>query len=101
MQDIKDVFAQLEEGGKINRTHLGLALRACGCIISEEEVKQHVERTEQWVDWNAFVNLVKSHENPSEAELLDAFRMLDEKNEGRVHEKQLKDVLMGEGERLS
>ena len=55
------MFAQLEEGGKINRTHLGLALRACGCIISEEEVRSFVERSDQWIDWNAFVNLVKSH----------------------------------------
>ena len=60
-----------------------------------------MDRVDQWLDWNSFVNLVNNHENPSQGELLDAFRMLDEKSEGRVHEKQLREVLMGEGERLS
>eukprot|EP00362_Geleiidae_sp_MMETSP1317_P000660 CAMPEP_0201281260 /NCGR_PEP_ID=MMETSP1317-20130820/2083_1 /ASSEMBLY_ACC=CAM_ASM_000770 /TAXON_ID=187299 /ORGANISM="Undescribed Undescribed, Strain Undescribed" /LENGTH=86 /DNA_ID=CAMNT_0047590635 /DNA_START=47 /DNA_END=307 /DNA_ORIENTATION=+ len=76
--ECKEVFSALEEGGTFQSSNIGLALRAAGCILSEQEVREiQAHHGKPVVTFPEFLAMVERARRPGEQELLEAFRMLD------------------------
>merc|ERR1712189_74287 len=102
VQDFKDAFKKFdtEGNGEIPTSELGTVMRMLGHLLKDEELQEAIESVDSdgsgFVDIEEFLELMrmKTKESADEAEIKEAFRILDRDNKGEIHTHVIKEILL-------
>lgn len=96
-----------EGDGAIRTQDLGQVLRACGLHASEAEINTMMRQVDPsnigTINFPSFLDCLSAFTQRSSdlEDILDAFRCFDKSNSGYIDARELKQVLLSMGERLS
>merc|ERR1712142_343842 len=102
VQDFKDAFKKFdtEGNGEIPTSELGTVMRMLGHLLKDEELQEAIESVDSdgsgFVDIEEFLELmrIKTKEAADEAEIKEAFRILDRDSKGEIHTDVIKEILL-------
>merc|ERR1712136_526649 len=102
IQDFKDAFKKFDTGqhGEIPTSELGTVMRMLGHLLKDDELQEAIESVDSdgsgFVDIEEFLELMrmKTKESADEAEIKEAFRILDRDNKGEIHTDVIKEILL-------
>jgi len=102
IQDFKDAFKKFdtEGNGEIPTSELGTVMRMLGHLLKDDELQEAIESVDSdgsgFVDIEEFLELMrmKTKESSDEAEIKEAFRILDRDNKGEIHTDVIKEILL-------
>jgi len=102
IQDFKDAFKKFdtEGNGEIPTSELGTVMRMLGHLLKDEELQEAIDAVDGdgsgFVDIDEFIELmrIKSKEAADEAEIKEAFRILDRDSKGEIHTDVIKEILL-------
>jgi len=100
--DFKDAFRKFDEdgSGEISTEELGTVMRMLGHDLKEDELEECINIVDAdgsgSVDFEEFLDLMKSKtkESQDEAEVKEAFRILDREDKGEINTSVIKEILM-------
>ena len=108
--EYKEAFQIFDKDGDgaISTKELSTIMRSLGLNPSDEDIKEIVDDIENknnnnLIDFYTFLIIMskKNKEVDSEEDLLDAFRVFDRENNGKIYAHELRYVLMSSGEELN
>jgi len=102
IQDFKDAFKKFdtEGNGEIPTSELGTVMRMLGHLLKDDELQTAIESVDSdgsgFVDIDEFLELMrmKTKESSDEAEIKEAFRILDRDDKGEIHTDVIKEILL-------
>ena len=108
--EYKEAFQIFDKHGEglIHSKELGLIMRCLGLNPSEEDLKEIIDKFDNdkycgFIDFNSFLTIMANRDKyiDREEDLLDAFRVFDKENTGKISAKELRYVLMSSGDDLN
>ena len=94
--------------GVISSKELGTIMRSLGLNPSDEDLKEIIDsfdndKNNNLIDFNSFLIIMAKRKNDidKEEDLLDAFRVFDKENNGKISSRELRYVMMSSGEDLN
>ena len=108
--EYKEAFQIFDKHGEgaISSKELGTIMRSLGLNPSDEDLKEIIdsfdnEKNNNLIDFNSFLVIMAKRKNDidKEEDLLDAFRVFDKENNGKISARELRYVMMSSGEDLN
>ena len=108
--EYKEAFQIFDKHGEgaISSKELGTIMRSLGLNPSDEDLKEIIdsfdnEKNNNLIDFNSFLIIMAKRKNDidKEEDLLDAFRVFDKENNGKISARELRYVMMSSGEDLN
>ena len=108
--EYKEAFQIFDKHGEgfISSKELGTIMRSLGLNPSDEDLKEITdsfdnEKNNNLIDFNSFLIIMAKRKNDidQEEELLEAFRVFDKENNGKISARELRYVMMSSGEDLN
>ena len=108
--EYKEAFQILDKHGEgaISSKELGTIMRSLGLNPSDEDLKEIIdsfdnEKNNNLIDFNSFLVIMAKRKNDidKEEDLIDAFRVFDKENNGKISARELRYVMMSSGEDLN
>ena len=108
--EYKEAFQIFDKHGEgaISSKELGTIMRSLGLNPSDEDLKEIIdsfdnEKNNNLIDFNSFLMIMAKRKNDidKEEDLLDAFRVFDKENNGKISARELRYVMMSSGEDLN
>jgi len=103
--EFKEAFTMIDNDrdGIIGEDDLAAIYQSIGRESDPKVIKEMLKESSEKLNFTHFLNLFgeKLHGTDSETALRDAFKMFDEKNEGKLHEEYVKDLLQNVGDQYS
>ena len=107
--EFKEAFQIFDKDGdgSITTKELGTVMRSLGQNPSDDEIRQMIidvdEDKSETIDFKEFLGLMakKMKENDSEDELIDAFKVFDRDDNGKISAHELRYVMLSSGEDLT
>ena len=108
--EYKEAFQIFDKHGEgtISSKELGTIMRSLGLNPSDEDLKEIIdsfdnEKNNNLIDFNSFLMIMGKRKNDidKEEDLLDAFRVFDIENNGKISARELRYVMMSTGEELN
>ena len=108
--EYKEAFQIFDKHGEgaISSKELGTIMRSLGLNPSDEDLKEIIdsfdnEKNYNLIDFNSFLIIMAKRKNDidKEEDLLDAFRVFDKENNGKISARELRYVMMSSGEDLN
>eukprot|EP00168_Porphyra_purpurea_P010484 TRINITY_DN25_c0_g1_i2.p2 TRINITY_DN25_c0_g1~~TRINITY_DN25_c0_g1_i2.p2 ORF type:complete len:152 (-),score=64.87 TRINITY_DN25_c0_g1_i2:53-508(-) len=109
IREFKEAFALFDKDGDgtITSTELGAVMRSLGQQPTEAALKQMISEVDAdgsgTIDFAEFLTLMsrKMKSADSQAEILEAFKVFDKDNSGKISADELRQVMNNLGEKLS
>jgi len=100
--DFKDAFKKFDEdgSGEISTEELGTVMRMLGHELKQYQLEDCIAFVDAdgsgTVDFEEFLDLMKmkTRESQEEAEVKEAFRILDRENRGEINKEVIKEIMM-------
>ena len=108
--EYKEAFQIFDKHGEgvINSKELGTIMRSLGLSPSDEDLKEIIDsfdndKNNNMIDFNSFLIIMARRKNDidKEEDLLEAFRVFDKENNGKISARELRYVMMSSGEDLN
>ncbi len=108
--EYKEAFQIFDKHGEgaISTKELGTIMRSLGLNPSDEDIKEITDifdndKNNNLIDFNSFLFIMAKRKNDidKEEDLLDAFRVFDKENNGKILARELRYVMMSSGEDLN
>ena len=108
--EYKEAFQIFDKHGEgtISTKELGTIMRSLGLNPSDEDLKEIIdsfdnEKNNNLIDFNSFLMIMAKRKNDidKEEDLLEAFRVFDKENNGKISARELRYVMMSSGEDLN
>ena len=108
--EYKEAFQIFDKHGEgaISSKELGTIMRSLGLNPSDEDLKEIIDsfdndKNNNLIDFNSFLIIMAKRKNDidNEEDLLDAFRVFDKENNGKISARELRYVMMSSGEDLN
>ena len=108
--EYKEAFQIFDKHGEgaISSKELGTIMRSLGLNPSDEDLKEIIDsfdndKNNNMIDFNSFLIIMAKRKNDidNEEDLLDAFRVFDKENNGKISARELRYVMMSSGEDLN
>ena len=108
--EYKEAFQIFDKHGEgtISSKELGTIMRSLGLNPSDEDLKEIIDcfdndKNNGLIDFNSFLIIMAKRKNDidREEDLLDAFRVFDKENNGKISARELRYVMMSSGEDLN
>ena len=108
--EYKEAFQIFDKHGEgaISSKELGTIMRSLGLNPSDEDLKEIIdsfdnEKNNNLIDFNSFLVIMAKRKNDidKEEDLIDAFRVFDKENNGKISARELRYVMMSSGEDLN
>ena len=108
--EIKEAFQIFDKHGEgvISSKELGTIMRSLGLNPTDEDLKEIIDsfdndKNNNLIDFNSFLIIMARRKNDvdKEEDLLDAFRVFDKENNGKILSRELRYVMMSSGEDLN
>jgi len=108
--EYKEAFQIFDKHGEgvISSKELGTIMRSLGLNPSDEDLKEIIDsfdndKNNNLIDFNSFLIIMAKRKNDidKEEDLLDAFRVFDKENNGKISSRELRYVMMSSGEDLN
>ena len=108
--EYKEAFQIFDKHGEgaISSKELGTIMRSLGLNPSDEDLKEIIdsfdnEKNNNLIDFNSFLVIMAKRKNDidKEEDLIDAFRVFDKENNGKISSRELRYVMMSSGEDLN
>ena len=108
--EYKEAFQIFDKHGEgvINSKELGTIMRSLGLSPSDEDLKEIIDsfdndKNNNMIDFNSFLIIMARRKNDidKEEDLLEAFRVFDKENNGKISARELRYVMMSSGEELN
>ena len=108
--EYKEAFQIFDRHGEgaISSKELGTIMRSLGLNPSDEDLKEisesfDNEKNNNLIDFNSFLIIMAKRKNDidKEEDLLEAFRVFDKENNGKISARELRYVMMSSGEDLN
>ena len=108
--EYKEAFQIFDKHGEgaISSKELGTIIRSLGLNPSDEDLKEIIdsfdnEKNNNLIDFNSFLIIMAKRKNDidKEKDLLEAFRVFDKENNGKISARELRYVMMSSGEDLN
>ena len=108
--EYKEAFQIFDRHGEgaISSKELGTIMRSFGLNPSDEDLKEisesfDNEKNNNLIDFNSFLIIMAKRKNDidKEEDLLEAFRVFDKENNGKISARELRYVMMSSGEDLN
>ena len=108
--EYKEAFQIFDKHGEgaISTKELGTIMRSLGLNPSDEDLKEIIdsfdnEKNNNLIDFNSFLVIRAKRKNDidKEEDLIDAFRVFDKENNGKISARELRYVMMSSGEDLN
>ena len=108
--EYKEAFQIFDKHGEgvISSKELGTIMRSLGLNPTDEDLKEIIDsfdndKNNNLIDFNSFLIIMARRKNDvdKEEDLLDAFRVFDKENNGKILSRELRYVMMSSGEDLN
>ena len=108
--EYKEAFQIFDKHGEgtISSKELGTIIRSLGLNPLDEDLKEIIdsfdnEKSNNLIDFNSFLIIMAKRKNDidKEEDLLEAFRVFDKENNGKISARELRYVMMSSGEDLN
>ena len=108
--EYKEAFQIFDKHGEgaISSKELDTIMRSLGLNPSDEDLKEIIdsfdnEKNNNLIDFNSFLMIMAKRKNDidKEEDLLEAFRVFDKENNGKISARELRYVMMSSGEDLN
>ncbi|GBG89801.1 hypothetical protein CBR_g49652 [Chara braunii] len=111
LKDFREVFDLFDKdnNGKVTTSELGNIMKSMGVKASDADVEALVKEADaddsHSVEWNEFIRLMerqlKAMAMSTEQQLLESFKIFDKSGDGKITAKEVREVLVSMGERVT